>query len=231
MSKLFIGGLAWHTDDQTLRAKFEEYGQVDEAIVVKDRDTGRSRGFGFVRFADDAGVAAAVEVASLADAAEATVEVAAATVVEVEATVASRVATKVVVEADIREAEEATKEVVVALGEAAAVVARASAVSREVVATVVVRREDTAALKTEAAATVDRRRAIKRRRPHDTPIGTLSTKVVGIWMSSLEELRLQRTGCDGKIYTNECVYNGSTAAANGIGIAARFDILRPRWTG
>ncbi|KAI6897343.1 hypothetical protein KC316_g7888 [Hortaea werneckii] len=53
MAKLFIGGLAWHTDDQTLRSKFEEFGQVDEAIVVKDRDTGRSRGFGFVRFAEE----------------------------------------------------------------------------------------------------------------------------------------------------------------------------------
>ncbi|KAL8682403.1 MAG: hypothetical protein Q9186_001524 [Xanthomendoza sp. 1 TL-2023] len=53
MSKLFIGGLAWHTDDAALRAKFEEFGQVEEAIVVKDRDTGRSRGFGFVRFAQE----------------------------------------------------------------------------------------------------------------------------------------------------------------------------------
>lgn len=53
MSKLFIGGLAWHTDDATLRQKFEEFGQVEEAVVVKDRDTGRSRGFGFVRFAQD----------------------------------------------------------------------------------------------------------------------------------------------------------------------------------
>jgi RNA recognition motif-containing protein len=53
MAKLFIGGLAWHTDDSTLRAKFEEFGQVEEAVVVKDRDTGRSRGFGFVRFASD----------------------------------------------------------------------------------------------------------------------------------------------------------------------------------
>lgn len=53
MSKLFIGGLAWHTDDNALRAKFEEFGQVEEAIVVKDRDTGRSRGFGFVRFTQD----------------------------------------------------------------------------------------------------------------------------------------------------------------------------------
>jgi len=54
MSKLFIGGLAWHTDDTALRAKFEEFGQVEEAVVVKDRDTGRSRGFGFVRYASDA---------------------------------------------------------------------------------------------------------------------------------------------------------------------------------
>ncbi|KAI5815442.1 glycine-rich RNA-binding protein [Pyronema omphalodes] len=53
MSKLFVGGLAWHTDDNTLRAKFEEFGQVEEAVVVKDRDTGRSRGFGFVRYAND----------------------------------------------------------------------------------------------------------------------------------------------------------------------------------
>ncbi|KAF2281298.1 RNA-binding domain-containing protein [Westerdykella ornata] len=53
MSKLFIGGLAWHTDDATLRQKFEEFGQVEEAVVVKDRDTGRSRGFGFVRYAQE----------------------------------------------------------------------------------------------------------------------------------------------------------------------------------
>jgi hypothetical protein len=53
MSKLFIGGLAWHTDDTSLRQKFEEFGLVDEAVVVKDRDTGRSRGFGFVRFGNE----------------------------------------------------------------------------------------------------------------------------------------------------------------------------------
>ncbi|KAH7170857.1 RNA recognition domain-containing protein [Dactylonectria macrodidyma] len=53
MSKLFIGGLAWHTEEGTLRQKFEEFGPVEEAVVVKDRDTGRSRGFGFVRFTQD----------------------------------------------------------------------------------------------------------------------------------------------------------------------------------
>ncbi|KAF2403846.1 hypothetical protein EJ06DRAFT_296687 [Trichodelitschia bisporula] len=60
MSKLFVGGLAWHTDDNTLRAKFEEFGVVEEAVVVKDRDTGRSRGFGFVRYAQDADAESAI---------------------------------------------------------------------------------------------------------------------------------------------------------------------------
>lgn len=53
MSKLFIGGLAWHTEENTLRQKFEEFGPVEEAVVVKDRDTGRSRGFGFVRYTQE----------------------------------------------------------------------------------------------------------------------------------------------------------------------------------
>ncbi|MCJ1241401.1 hypothetical protein MMC14_009406 [Varicellaria rhodocarpa] len=60
MSKLFIGGLAWHTDDSALRAKFEEFGQVEEAIVVKDRDTGRSRGFGFVRYGQESDADSAI---------------------------------------------------------------------------------------------------------------------------------------------------------------------------
>ncbi|KAL8370308.1 hypothetical protein RB595_000611 [Gaeumannomyces hyphopodioides] len=53
MSKLFIGGLAWHTEETILRQKFEEFGAVEEAVVVKDRDTGRSRGFGFVRYTNE----------------------------------------------------------------------------------------------------------------------------------------------------------------------------------
>lgn len=53
MSKLFIGGLSWGTDENTLRQRFEEYGQVEKAEIVKDRDTGRSRGFGFVRYTND----------------------------------------------------------------------------------------------------------------------------------------------------------------------------------
>jgi len=52
MAKLFVGGLAWHTTDETLRDGFQQFGTVEEAVVVKDRDTNRSRGFGFVRFAN-----------------------------------------------------------------------------------------------------------------------------------------------------------------------------------
>ena len=46
--KLFIGGLSFSTSDERLRAVFSEAGQVESAVVVTDRDTGRSRGFGFV---------------------------------------------------------------------------------------------------------------------------------------------------------------------------------------
>ena len=50
-NKIFVGGLAWATDDQSLRAAFEGFGQIVEAKVINDRETGRSRGFGFVTFA------------------------------------------------------------------------------------------------------------------------------------------------------------------------------------
>lgn len=46
--KLFVGGLAWGTTDDGLQSAFGQYGKVIEAKVVVDRDTGRSRGFGFV---------------------------------------------------------------------------------------------------------------------------------------------------------------------------------------
>lgn len=60
MAKLFVGGLAWHTDENALRQKFEEFGAVEEAVVVKDRDTGRSRGFGFVRYGQESDADAAI---------------------------------------------------------------------------------------------------------------------------------------------------------------------------
>lgn len=51
--KLFVGGLAWATNDEALGRAFEEHGTVEEAKVVSDRDTGRSRGFGFVTFENE----------------------------------------------------------------------------------------------------------------------------------------------------------------------------------
>ncbi|XP_057950634.1 glycine-rich RNA-binding protein 3, mitochondrial-like isoform X2 [Malania oleifera] len=49
-SKLFVGGLSYGTDDMSLREAFGKYGEVIEARVIVDRETGRSRGFGFVTF-------------------------------------------------------------------------------------------------------------------------------------------------------------------------------------
>jgi len=49
--KLFVGGLSWNTDDPGLRQAFERFGEVIEAKVITDRDSGRSRGFGFVTLA------------------------------------------------------------------------------------------------------------------------------------------------------------------------------------
>jgi RNA recognition motif-containing protein len=51
--KLFIGGLAFSTSTERLREVFAAAGQVESAAVVTDRETGRSRGFGFVEMATD----------------------------------------------------------------------------------------------------------------------------------------------------------------------------------
>lgn len=60
-SKVFVGGLAWATDDQSLKEAFSPYGEVHEARVIMDRETGRSRGFGFVTFGDTEAASAAVQ--------------------------------------------------------------------------------------------------------------------------------------------------------------------------
>ena len=51
--KLFVGGISWNTGDAELKQAFEQFGEILEATVVTDRQTGRSRGFGFVTFVDD----------------------------------------------------------------------------------------------------------------------------------------------------------------------------------
>ena len=50
--KLFIGGISWDTNEDRLRQYFQSFGDVVEAVIMKDRTTGRARGFGFVVFAD-----------------------------------------------------------------------------------------------------------------------------------------------------------------------------------
>ena len=50
---LFVGSLAYSTNDDALKAHFEQIGEVERAKVATDRDTGRSRGFGFVTYVND----------------------------------------------------------------------------------------------------------------------------------------------------------------------------------
>lgn len=47
-TKLFVGGLPYHTTDETLRAFFSQFGEIEEAVVIHDRATGKSKGYGFV---------------------------------------------------------------------------------------------------------------------------------------------------------------------------------------
>lgn len=51
--KLYVGNLSYSTTDESLKAHFSAAGAVASAMVIKDRDTGRSRGFGFVEMASD----------------------------------------------------------------------------------------------------------------------------------------------------------------------------------
>jgi len=61
MIKLYVGNLPYTTKDDNLREHFSSVGTVASATVVTDRETGRSRGFGFVEFEDDAEGRAAIE--------------------------------------------------------------------------------------------------------------------------------------------------------------------------
>ena len=53
MKNIFVGNLSFNTNEDELRQAFEGYGQVDRVSILTDRDTGRSRGFGFVEMAND----------------------------------------------------------------------------------------------------------------------------------------------------------------------------------
>lgn len=59
MTNIYVGNLPWSTTETDLRATFEAYGAVTDVSIIKDRNTGRSRGFGFVEMdsADEAAAA------------------------------------------------------------------------------------------------------------------------------------------------------------------------------
>ncbi|KAA8536102.1 hypothetical protein F0562_028580 [Nyssa sinensis] len=59
--RCFVGGLAWATDDQSLEKAFSQFGEILESKIINDRETGRSRGFGFVTFKDEQSMRDAIE--------------------------------------------------------------------------------------------------------------------------------------------------------------------------
>ena len=60
-NKLFVGGLSWDATEDDLRDLFGETGSVTDAVIVSDRETGRSRGFGFVTMSSDEEAKSGVE--------------------------------------------------------------------------------------------------------------------------------------------------------------------------
>jgi RNA recognition motif-containing protein len=60
MIKIYVGNLSFKTDESALRAAFEAHGEVSSASIVMDRETGRSRGFGFVEMPNDEQAKAAI---------------------------------------------------------------------------------------------------------------------------------------------------------------------------
>ncbi len=51
--KLFVGNIEWGATEDDLHALFSQHGEVEEAVIVKDKFSGRSKGFGFVTFVND----------------------------------------------------------------------------------------------------------------------------------------------------------------------------------
>jgi len=60
MASVFVGNIAWSTSEQELGDAFAKYGNVNSVKIIQDRETGRSKGFGFVEFADPACIDAAI---------------------------------------------------------------------------------------------------------------------------------------------------------------------------
>jgi cold-inducible RNA-binding protein len=60
MKKLFVGNLSFGATEDTIRSLFENHGTVESVSLITDRDTGRSKGFGFVEMTNDAEAARAI---------------------------------------------------------------------------------------------------------------------------------------------------------------------------
>jgi RNA recognition motif-containing protein len=61
MKNLFVGNLSFQTTESELQALFEQFGEITRVQIMTDRDTGRSRGFGFVEMTSDEAAAKAIE--------------------------------------------------------------------------------------------------------------------------------------------------------------------------
>jgi len=59
--KLFVGGISWNTTEGSLQSAFSAFGEVVSAKIIMDRETGKSRGFGFVEFKDPDSAHSAIE--------------------------------------------------------------------------------------------------------------------------------------------------------------------------
>ena len=59
--KLYVGNMSFDTEESDLRKAFEEHGTVDSVAIITDRDTGRSKGFGFVEMSNDTEGQAAID--------------------------------------------------------------------------------------------------------------------------------------------------------------------------
>lgn len=58
---IYVGNLPWRSSEEDLRSAFEAYGEVSSAKIITDRETGRSRGFGFVEMPDDDAAKSAID--------------------------------------------------------------------------------------------------------------------------------------------------------------------------
>lgn len=60
MKKIYVGNLSYDVDEQSLEEEFARFGNIEKTIIIKDRVTGRSKGFGFIEYATDSSAQSAL---------------------------------------------------------------------------------------------------------------------------------------------------------------------------